>query len=231
MKRLMALTTGMMILLMSGGCYTVTGGPLTGAQKADELARSVALASGAAVWPRVSTVAFTFVVREGADVKVSRAHLWNMRTGTDIITVGGKTTTIDLNHPAADDPADTELQKAWAEDTQWLLTPLRLFVPGVKREYLGSREVAGKNYEILHLSFDNTSAMTPEPGDQYDLYIDPYTNLIAYSDYIPAAATPSQNFARATWEEYRHIGGITLATHHRMPAKTVTLENLSLTVE
>jgi hypothetical protein len=231
MKRVLALSIALMIVVMTGGCVAIAGGTITGAQKADELARNVAQASGRDVWPRVSSVAFTFVVREGENVKVSRSHLWNVRTGVDVITVAGKTTTININNPTADDPADAELQKAWSEDTQWLLTPLRLFVPGVKREYLGQREVAGKMYEVLHLSFDDKKAVPPAAGDQYDLYVDPFTNLIAYSDYIPADKSSGEGVVRATWEDYRHSGGLTTSTLHRLPAKTITLENLSFAVE
>lgn len=231
MKRFVALMAGMIILATSGGCYTVTGGPLTPAQKADELARKVALASGGQLWPRVSSVSFTLVVREGGNVKLSRSHLWNLRNGTDIITVGGKATTIDVAHPASDDSADADLQKAFTEDTQWLMTPLRLFAPGVKREYLGRRELLGKNYEVLHLSFDESKNMTPNPGDAYDLYVDPLTNLITFSDYIPSTVSPAQDLERATWEDYVHSGGFVLSTLHRLANKTVVLENLSMAVE
>lgn len=231
MKQLFALASTIVILLTTAGCVTIAGGTTTGAQKADELARNVALASGREVWPRVSAVSFTYVIREGDQVKLSRAHLWNVKTGIDVITTGGKTTTIDLNNPIADDTADAELQKAWAEDTQWLMTPLRLFAPGVKREYLGHREIAGKSYEVLHLSFDSKKAITPAIGDQYDLYVDPYTNLIAYSDYIPAEVSTTQDFERATWEDYRHSGGLTMAAKHRLATKTITFENLSFAAE
>lgn len=230
MKQVLALTAALVLMVVSSGCVTIASGTVTGAQKADELARNVALASGREVWPRVSAVSFTYVVRQGDKVMLSRSHLWNVRTGTDVITVDGKTSTMNLNNPIADDPADADLQKAWADDTQWLMTPLRLFAPGVKREYLGRREIAGKSYEVLHLSFDDKKAVTPEAGDQYDLFIDPYTNLIAYSDFIPAD-TSAETPVRATWEEYRHPGGLTMATLHRLPKRTISLENLSFAVE
>src|SRR3954454_2394947 len=65
MKRILTLTTTFVILLTAAGCVTIAGGTTTGAQKADELARNVALASGREIWPRVSAVSFTYVVREG----------------------------------------------------------------------------------------------------------------------------------------------------------------------
>ena len=74
-------------------------------------------------------------------------------------------------------------------------------------------------------------AITPAIGDQYDLYVDPYTNLIAYSDYIPAEVSTTQDFERATWEDYRHSGGLTMAAKHRLATKTITFENLSFAAE
>ena len=71
----------------------------------------------------------------------------------------------------------------------------------------------------------------PAAGDQYDLYVDPYTNLIAYSDYLPADPSGSDEKVRATWEDYRHAGGLTTSTLHRLPTRMISLENLSFAVE
>src|SRR4051794_34828186 len=73
----------LMILAMTGGCYTVNAKPPTDAQRADQLARGVAMASGANNWPRATSLAFTFVVHDGQDLKVSRQHVWNIKDGTD----------------------------------------------------------------------------------------------------------------------------------------------------
>jgi hypothetical protein len=228
MKNLMMLAASVIFLAMTGGCYTVTGAPPTGAQRADDLARGVAQAAGGELWPRINTIAFTYVVREGDAVKLTRSHLWNFKTGTDTVTVGGKTTTIDLRHPNADDADQTEILKTWDDDTNWVLAPLRLFVRGVNREYVGSREIEGKRYEVLHLYFAGPGT-DPAQSDQYDLYVDPFTNVIAYSDYIPPANP--QEPVRSTWEHYRHKSGLKLATVHRMGGKTISIEDLSVSVE
>jgi hypothetical protein len=224
MKRMISMAAGLMILVMSGGCYTVTGAKPTDAQKADELARSVTQASGANAWPRATSLAFTFVVRDGGELKVSRQHLWNIKAGTDTVSVGEKSMTVNIAKPDMDDPAKVEAFKAWTNDSYWLLAPLKLFDMGVTREYLGQREVAGKGYEALRLSFKGVG-MTP--GDQYNLYIDPYTNLVAYWDYMPS----SEMTMRATWEKYRHVEGLKLATFHQMGTKTIAIENLSVASE
>ena len=222
--RVPALLTLTLLLATAGGCSVVTGNPPTNAQRADRLANGVVLASGGAAWPGVRSVGFTFTVREGDAVKLSRTHLWDVRAGTDTVTVGDKTTTINLADIDQNDPAQAEAFKAWTNDSYWLIAPLKLFDPGVRREYLGRREVAGKNYEVLGLSFDKVGLT---PGDRYNLYVDPYTSLVAYWDYMPDADTTRQ----ATWEQYQHRRGLVLSTYHKMGPRTITIENLSVSAD
>jgi len=227
MKRTMTISmaaVALMFLAMSSGCYTVNAKPPTDAQRADQLARSVAMASGVNNWPRAKTLAFTFVVHDGPDLKVSRQHVWNIKDGTDTVSSGEKSTTVNIAKPDMDDPAQAEAFKAWTNDSYWLLAPLKLFDMGVTREALGRREVAGKTYEVLQLSFKGVG-MTP--GDRYNMYIDPFTSLVAYWDYMPSSEMTMQ----ASWENYRHVEGLKLATFHQMGTKTIAIENLSVASE
>jgi hypothetical protein len=220
----LALLTLTLLLATSGGCYSVQGNPPTNAQRADRLANGVALASGAAAWPNVRSIAFTFTVREGDAVRVSRSHVWDLKAGTDVVSAGDKTTTIDLKNVDPNDPAQADAFKAWTNDTYWLIAPLKLYDPGVTREYVGRREVAGKTYEVLGLSFQNVGLT---PGDRYNLYVDPYTSLIAFWDYMPNPETTML----ASWEQYRHPQGLVLSTYHRMGPRTISIENLSVSAD
>lgn len=220
---LLALT--LLLATLAGGCnYTVQGNPPTNAQRADRLANGVALASGAAALPYVRSIAFTFTVREGDAVKVSRSHVWDVKAGTDVVSVGDKSTTIDLKNVDQTDPAQADAFKAWTNDTYWLIAPLKLYDAGVTRDYVGRREVAGKTYEVLGLSFQDVGLT---PGDRYNLYVDPYTSLVAFWDYMPNPDTTML----ASWEQYRHPQNLTLATFHRMGPRTISIENLSVSAE
>jgi hypothetical protein len=199
--------------------------PPTPQEQADNLARSVAMASGAAVTSRVTSASFNFVVREGDKVLVNRSHLWDVRAKTDTVSSGGeKPVVVDTSKPAPEDAAGMAAFKAWTNDTYWLAAPFKLFDGGVTREYRGRQEVAGKEYEVLRLAFKDVG-MTP--GDRYDMYIDPFTSLVAFWDYMPNADTTM----RATWEEYKHPAGLKVSTLHHMGNKTITIENLSVTTE
>lgn len=224
MKQMIAMGLGLMIMMLAGGCASVDGTPLTNAQQADQLAHGVMLASGANAWPDARTLAFDFVVHDGKDLKLRRHHLWNIKEATDTVGIGEKTVKVDIAKPDMDNAEQADAFKAWTNDSYWLLAPLKLFDGGVTRKYLGRREVAGKTYEVLGLSFKGVG-MTP--GDQYNMYIDPLTSLPAYWDYMPNPDTTMQ----ATWDKYVHIGGLKLATYHEMGTKTITIENLSVASE
>jgi hypothetical protein len=225
MTRLPPLTPLLLLILVPcGGCYVVNNKPLTSRQKADQLANGVMAASGANTWGNVRSVAFTFVVREGSDVKVSRAHYWNLRENTDTVTIGDKSTTIKLGEVDPNDPLQADAFKAWTNDSYWLLAPLKLFDGGVSRDYLGRKEIMGKSYETLQLSFEGVGLT---PGDRYNLYVDPYTSLVAFWDYMP---DPDRTML-ATWEQYRHMQGLKLSTFHQMGTRTITMENLRVVAD
>jgi hypothetical protein len=214
-----------------GGCgkYEVQGEPPTNAQRADRLANGVALASGAAAIPYVSTICFTYVVREGDTVKLDRTHNWDFKNGTDTVSVGDRMVTINLKTVDASDPAQADALSAWVNDSRWLAAGLKLFDPGVRREYVGRREVEGKAYEVLGVTFPNPG---DAPPDRCNLYVDPFTSLVAYSDRLTGDAVERTDDAeRATWERYQHRQNLVLPTLHQVGPQTITLENLSVAAD
>jgi hypothetical protein len=233
---LLAMTLVLLASLAGGCSYTVQGHPPSNALRADRLANGVALASGAAALPNVRAIAFTYTVRDGDTVKLSRTHAWDVKTGTDVVSVGDKSTTIDLNHFDANDPAQLDAFKAWANDAGWVMAPYRLFEKGVTREYLGRREVLGKSYEVLGVTRPAIGEGSP---DRQNLYVDPYTSLIAFSDDAPAATTstsdsptpPTPVAIPMTWEQYRHPQNLVVSTFHRTGAQTIWIDNLSVSAD
>jgi hypothetical protein len=218
------LTMTLLLATAAAGCHRVTGEPATNAQRADRLANGVALASGAAALPRVHTIAFTYAVREGDTVRLARTHVWDLKAGTDTVSIGDQSTTIDLKNVDQNDPAQADAFKAWTNDTYWLAAPLKLFNPGVTREYVGRRELAGKTYEVLGVSLPGDGGA---PADRYNLYVDPYTSLVAYWDHMPNADTTEL----ASWEQYRHPQNLVLATRHKTGSQTIDIENLAVSAD
>jgi hypothetical protein len=225
------LTLSLLLASAVGGCgkYEVQGEPPTNAQRADRLANGVALASGAAAIPYVRAIGFTYVVREGDTVKLARTHNWDFKNGTDTVSVGDRMVTVNLKNADTSDPAQADALNAWASDSRWLAAGLKLFDPNVRREYVGRREVEGKVYEVLGVTFPNPG---DAPPDRYNLYVDPYTSLVAYSDRLTGDGTADESTAeRATWERYQHRQNLVLPTFHQLGPQVISIENLSVAAD
>src|SRR5688572_16041863 len=97
--------------------------------RAAQLADAVNRAGGGPRWPMVRTVAFRMVVREGEKVEVDRSHVWDVKAGTDVVTDGRERVVVEVGNPDMSDPEKAEAFRTWAEDTNWLIGPLRLGDP------------------------------------------------------------------------------------------------------
>jgi hypothetical protein len=173
------------------------------AMSADELAAAVMKASGGDAWSKVTHVKFTFVAG-----KQSRAHDWDVKKQTDTVTVNGKSMTAKLTGAHNTDESKKAFG-AWTNDSYWLMAPLKVMDAGVKRTIKPDETIDGKSYHVLHLSFDSVG-MTPT--DQYNLFVDPETNLVRHWDYIPAKGEGR----RFSWDEYQDFNGIKLSTEHKV---------------
>jgi hypothetical protein len=172
----------------------------------ESLAQAVWRASGGERWPHVQAIDFTFAVQKGGQTVFSAEHHWDVAAQTDHVKWKDKDVTVNLAEPAADEDAKAAYAR-WVNDSYWLLAPLKLKDRGVKVVDEGRKEIDGAQREVLRLSFEKVGLT---PNDQYILYIDPETKLVASWDYI---AEPGKSM-HATWADYRRSGGLTLATNH-----------------
>lgn len=166
--------------------------------KAVELAgRMMDAMGGAKTWSEVRYLRFDFVVEAADGKEISRhSHLWDKFSGR--YRVQGKTRdgkSYDIlydnihkksgkayvdGHVAEAKKAEEKLQYGYnrfINDTYWLLMPWKLKDPGVKLLYEGLKKdsVSGKNYEVVHLAFEQVG-LTPK--DQYWAFINPETFLM-----------------------------------------------------
>jgi len=214
---------GMAVMLMLGPTAPPAGSTMT----ADELAERVMKASGADAWQHVTRVKYTFVIqgRDGSKPPQMRAHDWNVKNHTDTVNLGPKgPVTAKLNGPNDSEDAKKAFG-AWTNDTYWLMAPLKVMDPGVKRSLEPDETIDGKKYHVLHLSFESVG-MTPT--DQYNLYVDPSDYMVRHWDFIPAGGKPT----RFTWEDYHDYKGVKFATKHAIGGKPVlTFTNISVETE
>jgi len=209
-RRVRALALPIVLLGTSALAIAQTGQPAGDAQ---ELVTKVMKASGADNWGNVKEIKFTFNVT-GADGKqlISAKHDWDLEKNTDTVEWGDKKVTVDLSKPATEGDDKAGFQR-WTNDSYWLLMPLKLKDGGCT--------VTSPEANVLHLSFAGVGLT---PGDQYNVYINPTSNLPEKWDYMP---TPEKKVT-GTWEDYKTTGGLTLATKHQFGDKTITFTDLDV---
>ena len=191
--------------------------------KAKQLGEAVVKASGGDSWAGVKTARFTFQVEQAGKTEplLSAKHIWDVSGNKDTVTWAGKTVTLDLSAPNADGDALAAM-KRWTNDAYWVFAPLKLRDRGVHLAYAGSGKLPdGKPVEMLDVSFDKIGMTN---NDQYRLYIDPQTHLVARWDYKPSAdKTISSN-----WNKNEKVGGLTLSTEHDFGDKTIRILDLAI---
>ncbi len=184
--------------------------PLHASPTVDELADQVMQAAGSANWPKVTRVQFTFRVLIDGQEKLAATHEWNVPANTDIVTVGGQSTTIDLANPGSSDEQKSAFAR-WTNDAYWLIAPLKLKDSGTLLSMPADNE--------LQIAFKNVGLT---PGDRYLYEIDPSTYLPKTWTYMPNPETKKI----ATWEKYVTSGGLTVSTYHKMGSVEIFIDGL-----
>lgn len=191
---------------------------------AGQLADAVWKASGGENWASVKAIDFTFAVEKGGKTLVSAEHHWDVAAQTDHVKWKGKDVTVNLANPAVDEEAKAAYAR-WVNDSYWLLAPLKLKDRGITVSEEGRKTIDGAEREVLRLSFGQVGLT---PNDQYRLYIDPATKLLASWDYMPEPGKAMHG----TWENYQKLGGLTLSTAHKMDGGVeIKILNLKVTTE
>jgi len=172
------------------------------------IAQTIVEASGGNVWPKVTRIQFTFNVESEGVLKMSAKHDWNVRTGVDTVTVGGKTTATNVYEPTDRNEDELVAFKRWTNDSYWLLMPLKLLDGGVKFGPVMMTRDMPPSRGRMTMSFDGVGLT---PGDKYDLSINLKENRIDHWTYRPNDET-SSGF---TWENYQDFNGLILATERK----------------
>lgn len=211
----------------------------------DPMADSLAIqlfesAGGAATWARVPYIKFNYTHSIGQTPARTVRHLWNRQTNEYRMELPGPTNEpyvvlfdLDTRQGRAywngseleDRDARVYLEDAYrrfVHDSFWLLTPLKLFDPGVERAYIAdSSDVATA---VLHIRF---SLPGYAPTDEYWLYVDRESGLITKAQYWgphDARSQPPREFA---WEGFeRHwtgAGYVNLSTFKRAVGQPFTI--------
>ena len=185
-------------------------------------------------WIHARFLRFDFVVGANGHEVLSRSHLWDKKTGRYRLedkTATGAPGVVLFNTVTRQGTAYAGGKKLEGEaaanalkasynvfrnDSFWLTMPWLWFEPGVHLKYLGRKNLAGKPFDVVELTFDKD--MGPKPGDRYEAYVSPTTHLMEHWDYS------LQTGEKGSWDwEYTATAGLELASNHTSTAKHATI--------
>lgn len=127
------------------------------------------------------------------DSKKDHVILMNLNTKEGKAFVDGK----EVTDAEEIDQYMTRAERAWINDTYWLLMPYKLQDPGVSLTYDGETEMDGKMYDKLHLSFDNVGVTS---GDEYWAYINKETHLMDKWEFLLQMREGQEERSRGEWK-------------------------------
>ena len=144
----------------------------------------------------------------------------NLATGEGDVRVAGE--------PVSSEAKAEWLNRAtrmWHGESYWLLMPLKLSDPGVKLTYEGRKEVAGTDYDVLGLAFDEVGVT---PGDTFRVYVHPETRLVDRWTFKLQGGYEGD----FRWTGWKEIGGLQIATErHGVDGEIIRMEDITLATE
>jgi hypothetical protein len=189
---------------------------------------------GARGWERARYFEFDWVVVRGGEEAARWSHRWDRYTGEHRVegVRAGEPVVVrmNVNDPegpvrawlsgeAVSDGARLDSLRSFAysrfiNDSYWLIMPYKWTDPGVHLSYEGEREEAGREWDVVRLTFDDVG-LTPQ--NQYLAYISPESGLMErWYHFSRADAEPSIS----DWTAWREFGPIRLATEKPNAAGT-----------
>ena len=205
--------TSLAILLLGLYCYSCS----TNQQHHEmDLAEEIAYANGLDHFEDIKRLTYTFNVKR-SDVTISRTWHWDrqqrlvtMMTAEDTITYHQDSVTAELK------PVDHR----FINDQYWLLFPYHLVWDDsltLTDHGLVASPIKGRQLRKITVQYGQAGYT---PGDAYDIYIDGEFVIREWAFRKGGQPEPS---LITTWENYRDIKGVRLATMHRNKDKSFKL--------
>ncbi len=196
---------------------------------------------GPAAWEALPALRFDFAVaRGGGETQTVARHLWNRQTGdyrvewsphpdttyTALFNVagaegapsGGQVYRNGTSVEAARREALMEqAYQRFINDTYWLMAPVKLFDPGVRRAYAPGSSTAG--VAVITTSFEGVGLT---PGDRYWLFVDEASGRLQQWAFHLQGMDDEAAPRTYTWTGYETLdtpaGPVHVATEKNSPA-------------
>jgi len=172
----------------------------------------VANANGFENWKDVEELQFTFNVDRDT-THFERTWIWKPKSND--ITAISEEGTVQYNWSKMDSVAN-KTNAGFINDKYWLLAPYQLVWDGdnISHEHSAATEAPISKKEMQKLTIVYGSEGGYTPGDAYDFYFGDDLIVQEWVFRKGNAPTPSM---MTTFENYKDINGLQLATMHKMP--------------
>jgi len=211
---------------------------------ADELARRVADVAVGTAWEKARYFEFNFAVEHGNEQTTGFPERWdrvsgNYRVsgrdpkGNDFLVIMNVNTKKGRAWLNGEEVHDSRLgdtlaigYRRFANDTYWLLMPLKMTEAGVKREALGERtDSCGRTWDVVKV--------TMEGGDVAWGWINRDSGLVEEWDMHLQSAPADEPPVQVMFHDYGRYAGLLISTRREVRNKNqvVRLDNLKVSSE
>lgn len=225
--------------------------PVTGPDPvADELARRSIDILGGPAWEKARYLSFTFNLERNGQTSASFPQQWDRTTGLyrvsgkdpkgvpfvvveNVNTKSGRAwqNGVEVRDPAALQELMTLGYRRFINDTYWLLMPLKMLEPGVRRNAMGERtDACGRKWDVVRVIFDQGQGV---PADTYWAWINRDSGIVEEWDMKLAGTPADQPPVEIFFHDFRRVGGVLISTRREVKGKnqTVRLDDLVILPE
>ncbi len=208
------------------GCKTDKKQETTEPEKELNILEKVAYAHGYDNWKDVSRLKFTFNVDRDSS-HFERTWLWN--TESNDVVLMTREDTISYNRKAVDSII-AKTDGGFINDKFWLLAPYQLVWDHDNFNYRHSESslapISNDTLQKLTIVYGNEGGYTP--GDAYDFY---FGDDYVIQEWVFRKANQEEPSMVTSWEDYKSMEGLDIATMHKMPDSNFQLYFTGLEVE
>lgn len=207
-----------LISLIFTSCKTEKKEQPVQAEAEKTILEKVAYASGYENWKNIASLKFTFNVDRDT-THFERDWIWNI-TGNEVtnISMGD---TVTYNRSAVDSTL-ARVDGGFINDKYWLLAPYNLIWDQDNFTYqldsVAEAPISKQSMQKLTIVYGSEGGYTP--GDAYDFY---FGDDYLVKEWVFRKSNQQEPSVTTTWEDYRDLEGLKIATMHKNAEGTFSI--------
>lgn len=178
-------------------------------QNEQTIVQRIADANGFENFEDVQELRYTFNVKVNDSLRTSRSWTWRPQEKTAALTTRDSTITYNYESEAAQ---HEQTDQRFINDQYWLLFPFHLVWDEMEWEHTEetTAPISGEEMQRVTVTYPDEAGYTP--GDVYEIY---FGDDLMIREWVYLSGGSRERPMATTWEDYKDIGGIKIATMHR----------------